>query len=65
MHRSMDDQQTPPIPRQAPPGAPLNRHQAFIARRIPEPLKHPGSACLKELAGLQPSLPPWYAKAAP
>ncbi|MCU1737427.1 MULTISPECIES: dermonecrotic toxin domain-containing protein [unclassified Pseudomonas] len=65
MHRSMDDQQTPPIPRQAPPGAPLNRHQAFIASRIPEPLKHPGSACLKALAGLQPSLPPWYAKAAP
>jgi len=61
----MDDQQPPPIPRQVPPGAPLNRHQAFIASQIPEPLKHSGSACLKALAGVEPSLPPWYAEAEP
>ncbi|NWA03033.1 dermonecrotic toxin domain-containing protein [Pseudomonas gingeri] len=60
----MDDHPIRPGRRAAQSIVPLNRHQAFIASRIPAPLKHPGSACLKALARLEPSLPPWYAQAA-
>uniref|UniRef100_UPI000478379A dermonecrotic toxin domain-containing protein n=1 Tax=Pseudomonas asplenii TaxID=53407 RepID=UPI000478379A len=42
---------------------PLDRHQAFIANRLPAPLKQPGSACLKPLADITPTTPAWYTQA--
>ncbi|WP_017907037.1 dermonecrotic toxin domain-containing protein [Pseudomonas asplenii] len=44
---------------------PLNRHQAFIASRLPAPLKQPGSACLKPLANISATTPAWYTQADP
>ncbi|WP_419736258.1 dermonecrotic toxin domain-containing protein [Pseudomonas sp. COR18] len=45
------------------PAPALNRHQAFIASRLPAPLTQPGSACLKPLLDINPTTPAWYSRA--
>ncbi|KPA93719.1 hypothetical protein PF70_06340, partial [Pseudomonas asplenii] len=41
------------------PAPALNRHQTFIASRLPAPLTQPGSASLKPLLDINPTTPAW------
>ncbi|KPA95338.1 hypothetical protein PF70_04656, partial [Pseudomonas asplenii] len=46
-------------PGAASPATQLSRHQAFIASRLPAPLKQRHSACLKPLLDIHPTTPAW------
>ncbi|KPA92012.1 C-terminal E3 ligase, LRR-interacting [Pseudomonas asplenii] len=50
-------------PGAASPATQLSRHQAFIASRLPAPLKQRHSACLKPLLDIPPTTPAWYSQA--